>query len=217
MKTYNTDQKAGETIEHWYSRLAKVADQRLVRLEGYQHDTNYKEATRWAYQRAIKDIKYWSGENATRFNTAMPKRKESILAKISDMRTFIESPSSTKEGIKSIYKQRADKINAEYGLNLKWADVGRFFESETFKNNADIFGSKTLLKTIGIIQKNKKSIIKQIEKQAENVKSLEEENPFNKEDLKNATIHINGETAYNNVMVNKLLKLNDLNMDDLFG
>lgn len=173
---YNTEQKQGESIEHWYKRLAKTADQRLVRLEGYRHEEYFKNADKWSYTKAMKDIKRWSGDDATRFNTKMPEKKEDALAKISDMRSFLESPTSTKKGILEIYKKRAETFNREtprtdangkkrggFGTKFTWQDIAKYYESGIAQKWSDKFGSDTALRTIAVIQKNKKKIQKAIE------------------------------------------------------
>lgn len=168
MASYDVGQKPGETLEHYYRRLAKTADQRLVRLEKYEEDPNYKTATKWAYARAVKDIKSWQkpGEKVTqyRFNTAPPKDPEKLLAKINDIKTFLESPTSTKGGITNVYKKRAATVNKKYGTNFTWQQLAKYYTS----GQADLwdakFGSKTALKTIGMLQKNKKKLINDIQK-----------------------------------------------------
>ncbi len=173
---YNTEQKPGESLEHWYRRLAKTADQRLVRLEGYQHQDYFESATKWSYAKAQRDIRRWSGEDATRFNTKMPEKTEDVYAKISDMRSFIESPTSTKQGIIGIYKQRAKTFNegridpktgekkGGFGTQFTWQDIAVYYESGMAQKWSDKYGSETALRTIAVIQKNKKKIQKAIEK-----------------------------------------------------
>lgn len=163
MRTYNTEQRQGESLQKWYKRLAKAADQRLVRLERYSDQEYYKPAMKWAYRRAERDIMKWdkrAGGSYTnfRFNRDMPKDEEDLRAKISDMRQFIESPTSTKQGITSVYKKRADTINQKYGTNWSWEDVAKFYESEEAKYWNEKYGSKTALRVIATIQKNKKAL-----------------------------------------------------------
>ena len=159
---YNTDQKPGESVEHWYRRLAKTADQRLVRLESYKYDKNFKTATKWAYNKAIKDIHKWSGSEADRFNVAPPESKEKLLSKINDIRSFLESPTSTKKGIIDVYKKRADTINERYGTNFTWQQLAKYYTSGEAEKWDSKFGSKTALKTIAVIQGNGKKLIDKI-------------------------------------------------------
>lgn len=147
-----------------YRTLAKTADQRLVRLEGYRHEKNFKIADKWAYARAMRDIQAWSGEDATRFNTKPPASVAQLQAKIQDIKTFLTLPSSTKQGIIKMYQKRADTINAKYGTNFKWDEIGTFFESEAWKQADEKFASESAITVLATIYKNKDKIIKDIEK-----------------------------------------------------
>ena len=69
-KKYNLDYKPGEDALMYYKRLAKTADQRLVRLEQLSTQKGYENVTAYAYARAQYDIgRYTSGH---RFNTKPP-------------------------------------------------------------------------------------------------------------------------------------------------
>ena len=150
-----------------YRTLAKAADQRLVRLESYEHDPNFSNATKWAYARAMRDIEQWSGEQAKRFNTAPPESKAALEAKIEDIKTFLMSPTSTKQGMKHILQKRAETLNAEYGTNFKWDDVGTYFDSALHEKLDDKYASKTMMKIVATLQKNKKEILKEMKKAKE--------------------------------------------------
>ena len=151
-----------EEVVKVYRTLAKSADQRLVRLEAYEHDPNFANATKWSYARAMRDIKQWSGDQANRFNTAPPKSMAALQAKIEDIKTFLASPTSTKKGMKDILQKRANTLNEQYGTKFKWNDVGTFFESElASKMDAD-YASKTMIKIVAALQKNKKQILKEM-------------------------------------------------------
>lgn len=145
-----------------YRTLAKSADQRLVRLERYSEQDQFHTATKWAYARAQRDIKEWSGEGATRFNTKPPASVSDLKAKIQDIKTFLQSPTSTKRGIKEVYGKKADTLNKKYGTNFKWDEVGKFFQSKLYQKMDKMYGSKTIVKIIGKIQSNKKDVIKAI-------------------------------------------------------
>lgn len=151
-----------------YRTLAKTADQRLVRLEGYRHEENFRTADKWAYARAMRDIQAWSGEDATRFNRKPPETVAQLQAKIQDIKTFLSSPSSTKQGIISIYQKRADTINQKYGTNFKWDEIGTFFESEAWKKADEKFASESAMTVIATVYKDKDKVIKEI-KNANNI------------------------------------------------
>ena len=135
-----------------YRSLAKKADQRLVRIEKYSEQEHYKGMKTYAYARAQKDIQAWSGGAATRFNTAPPKNVQQLQAKINDIKEFLAMPTSTKSGVTSIYKKRADTINKKYGTKFKWQDLANFFESDLFKKLDSKYGSDTLIISIGVIK-----------------------------------------------------------------
>ena len=192
--TYNMGnfaQKSGETDLQYYRRLAKQADQRLVRLEGYQHDRNFANVTQWAYARAQEDISKWSGPDARRFNTAPPMKKSGdemvidetrLRSKIQDIKTFLESPTSTKKGITQVYKNRVDTINQKYGTNFTWQEFAKFTESETFSKLDWEYGSKTIMKAIGTIQskfKNADDLTEKMKEISENHVKLSDDGEVN--------------------------------------
>lgn len=155
-------QRVEETDLQYYRRLAKQADQRLVRLEGYQHERNFENVTQWAYARAQKDISKWSGPDARRFNTAPPMKEvggkkvideQRLRSKIKDIKHFLESPTSTKKGIVQTYQKRVDTINEKFGTNFTWQQFAQFTESETFQKLNMKFGSLTIMKAIGAIHR----------------------------------------------------------------
>lgn len=198
MKQTNTDQRPGESLEQWYKRLAKAADQRMVRLERYKDDQYFKVAQKWAYARAKKDIQKWNkGQipDKYRFNVDMPKTFEGLVSKISDIQSFLESPTSTKAGIIDVYKKRADTVNKKYGTKFTWKQLAKYYESGQAELWDSKFGSKTALRTIGQIQKNKKKI---------------------KEDIENADKKdIRVDDSMLAKTVKEALKDNDLNIEDL--
>lgn len=154
-KTYDTAQKPGESIEHYYRRLAKAADQRLVRLERLAEQEYYQGASKWAYNRAQKDIQRWG--SGSRFNTAPPDNTNSLKAKINDIKAFLEAPTSTKSGITDVYQRRADTINKTYGTNLSWEDIAEFYGREKNVALDAKYGSKQVAMAIGVIQNELKS------------------------------------------------------------
>lgn len=186
-----------------YRRLAKQADQRLVRLEAYKHDRGFETATKWAYARAQKDINQWNYQRAVevsrqkypdisdqerakkindimanaghRFNTAPPSNTTQLQAKINDIKTFLEKPTSTKRGIINSYKKRADTINKKYGTDFTWQDLAEYYLSGTADKLDSKFGSKTALKTIAAIQKLDKKKIDEIKKSKDKIKVVDDD------------------------------------------
>ncbi|MBO5956017.1 MAG: hypothetical protein J6Q39_00505 [Bacteroidales bacterium] len=199
---YNVDQRPGESMEQWYKRLARAADDRLRALEAYQHDKYFKPAIQWAYSVAQHDIQKWSGQHANRFNTKPPEKPEELLAKISDIQKFLVSPTSTKSGIRASYQKRADSINKKYpGVNFSWKDMAQFFESGTWQALDTEFGSKTAMKIVAQIRKYGK-------REAEKLKArIEEAKEQNQKIEEKKLIDRN---------VNKALSDNNVSIEDLF-
>ena len=160
---YNVEQKPGESMEKYYRRLAKVADQRLVRLEDLADVPGYEGSSKWAYNRAMKDIQKWSGEKGTRFNTAPPADAGQLKAKINDIKAFINAQTSTKSGITKVYKKRADTYNKKYGTDFSWEDIANYYNkklNEKFEKDAD---SDVINKAIAVIRSQIRNEKKSIE------------------------------------------------------
>lgn len=176
MKGYSTKQiLADEWLPDDYNELVKVyrtlaksADQRLVRLESYQHDKSFKTATQWAYKRAMHDIEQWSGAEAKRFNTAPPASETDLISKIQDIKHFLESPTSTKQGIIKVYQKRAESLNKTMKVknpewkDLTWKDMAQYFDSALYEKYDEEYGSKTKIKIFAALKKNKKQILDDI-------------------------------------------------------
>lgn len=144
-----------------YRSLAKRADQRLVRLERLSTQKGFENVTKFAYNRAMKDIQYWSGAGASRFNRDIPRNINSLRARINDVKHFLEdTKTSTKRDIMRTFQGRANSINNKYGTSLKWDEIAGFFESKQWETVSRKYGSKTAMKAIGEIQSNEKAIIK---------------------------------------------------------
>ena len=154
-----------ESLEAVYRTLAKTADQRMVRLEALgKTEGAYASATKWAYARAARDIKRWSGSTEKpRWNTKTPRTIGGLESKSEDIKTFLSSLTSTKKGIQE-YMRRTTKINEKYGTDFSWDNVGKFFDSELNEKLEQKYGSKTILRAMANIKKNKNKILKDMEK-----------------------------------------------------
>ncbi len=157
-----------------YRKLAKRADQRLVRLEKLSGQKNFKKVKQWAYKNAVTDALLWGANpDKPRFNIAPPTDKNGkpspsmLQAKIRDIQNFMEKPTSTKAGIIKIYQKKADTLNKKYekyGLNLSWSDIGDFFESKLYKKLAGSYTSGTRIKAIATIKVNEAEVLQDFEK-----------------------------------------------------
>lgn len=154
-----------------YKRLAKRADQRLVRIEQYSNLKYYKGIKSYSYKKAIKAITGYN-ENSRRFNAkkSTPKTLEGLKTQIKAMETFLNSPTSTKRGLNKVYKQRVDTINKKYGTSFTWQELAIFFDSGLAEKMDAKLGSRTMLQTIGKLQAMKSDVIEAIKNA--NVKDL---------------------------------------------
>lgn len=200
MAAYDVNQKPGETLEHYYKRLAKTADQRLVRLEKLAKEPNYEPAELWAYRRARLDITKWNGGKSPelyRFNVNMPKDQEKLLSKINDIKTFLQRPTSTKKGITDVYKKRTETINRKFGTTFTWQQMAKYFQSGTAEYWDGMYGSKTALRVMAVLQKNKDKLV----------------NAVGKVDLKD--LDTSGASNVVKSKIKELLAENKLNVKDL--
>lgn len=163
-----------------YRKLAKRADQRLLRLERYSNKPEYENIKQYAYARAMRDIKTWSGPQAKRFNTKPPSGYSDLMGKINDIKWFLQAATSsikpTKDnavydyvdgqkvlvggGVDLTYQKRAASLNERYGTNLSWENVGWMFESALYRKLYKKFNdSKTAVRVIGHLQKHEEEIL----------------------------------------------------------
>lgn len=157
------DQKAGESDEAYYRYLARLADQRLSRIENYSKQEHFRGMKEYAYKNAMYDIRHIRGEDVKRFGTALPANKDGSVnqtelhRRMNAVQKFLEAPSSTKSGLVEIYKNRADTINRRYGNTgkgaLSWEDLAKYYESERAEADKDLYGSKTVVRALGAVKR----------------------------------------------------------------
>lgn len=161
LPTYNVEQRAGESAEKYYRRLAKAADQRLVRLERLAENPLYQNVKKFAYEEALEDIHKWNGVTASRFNT-VPPEGDKLYEKIEDIKSFLTKQTSNVGGINLMYKRMANTFNAKYGTNFTYQQIMKYFDSQQNEKWNKLFGSKTALTVIGEIQKSAKKIKREV-------------------------------------------------------
>lgn len=123
-----------------YRKLAKRANQRLVRIEQFSERRGNKDILRYAYARAQRDIEAFRGEGAKRWTENIGKAGtvEEVKAQMSDIRRFLESETSTigrsylqpgKGGIQDIYEARAIQFNESFDTDFTAKEISTFMES----------------------------------------------------------------------------------------
>lgn len=93
-----------------YMKQAHRADQRLLRLERLQKEAYYAGVTDFAYAQAQRSI-YDLGGKTSRFRAVPIKTEEDLIKAQARVTEFLGAKSSTKKGITSVYKKRADSFN----------------------------------------------------------------------------------------------------------
>lgn len=158
-KQTDVSRKEGESDAAYYKRLAKQADQRMLRLERLAEKEGFESVTQYAYRNAARELtlNFGADENRPRFNTKLPVTdngeviKEMFNERLAVLKDFLTSPSSTKRGIVDIYTQRAETLNQNWGTDFKWNDLADFFESGQAERLFKEYGSKTVMKALGTI------------------------------------------------------------------
>lgn len=195
--------QSADALMKEYRQLAKVADQRMVRLEQYSSRPEYKGILKFAYARAQHDLKAYVTEKRIasgkplRFNTAPPKTKtgeinrKALQAKVNTIKRFLTSQSSTidkpknqianETGIKATYQKRVDTINKENKTKFTWQELAAFFDSG-LADKLQKFGSDVRLKVIAVVQANRQTVIDALEGGARTL--VVENNPFTEDPTK---------------------------------
>lgn len=155
MAKLNLNYKEGETDQEFYVRLAKVVDQRFVRIEdlsglrGKAPVSGYDYAYKFAYRKALEALP----EGQMRFNANIPKPGTfEWRERVNAMRNFLMSPSSTKAGIKKTFINKAATINSKYGTNFTGEELADFFSRGDWDKLYKDYGSDTIFIAIGKIQ-----------------------------------------------------------------
>ena len=152
-----------EEVQAGWRRLAKRADQRLVRLEKMAQQSEYRDILQYAYRKAMYDIKSFGGEKAQRFNIQKPKTLREAKMRIRSLERFLEAKTSTRAYIKSTLGKVTDTINTKFNTNFSAGDFDIFARSGMLDRMKADYGSKTTFRTIGYIQRNRKAIDKAID------------------------------------------------------
>lgn len=159
MKVASYDPK---NLEKEYRRLAKQADQRLVRLEAQARTKGFENILSYSYSSAMYAIKSFSGENAKRFNTKPPEDKATMIAKMNSMVQFLNSVTSTTKGIKAVYKKTAETLNSKYKTKFTWQDMSELVDMGF--GDWSSFGSDTVMDVLGKITTGDKEMLKKLGK-----------------------------------------------------
>lgn len=145
-----------------FRKLAKRADQRLRQLEKDAHRSGFENLLSWAYRKAMKDIRYWSGEGKTTFNRDAPRNLNQLRAKRKDIEEFLNAPTSMISTTKEMFEQRADTLNDKYGTNFTWEELGNVFENKE-ENEFYQKGGVSYLQAVSYMKENEESLLQSLQ------------------------------------------------------
>lgn len=136
-------------------------NKQLYRLEKHYASTG-ENIMATAYGSLMRDIKSFFGEQK-RFSKSMPKTVREFQKYINAINRFYSKPSATLSGMANVYGKRAKTWSKRMGANITADQMKNVFESGLYKELSDAFGSKTALKKLGFIQRQRDRILKQLE------------------------------------------------------
>ena len=147
-----------------FKKLAKRADERLRQIrDNYSKRKGFENMINWAYKKAMRDIKHWSGDDATTFNQGASNLSLSQLrAKKHDVEEFLQAPTSKISTTIDLYQRRADTINDKYGTSFSWEELGTVFED---KENNEFYqkGGVSYLQAVGYMKDNEEALLQSLE------------------------------------------------------
>lgn len=164
--------KEYQQLKKKYVKLAKRADQRLVRLE--RRFKTAPELEGMAYKRAVFDIFKLTGIGGMpRFNRAIPKDLKHLRRALKNVERFLGAITSTWQGFKrKDVQKRVDTLNQKYDTNYSAEDLQRLGSSgliDRFKNKG---GSETGMKALGFVQRKKEDLKRLVDKARKQHKKL---------------------------------------------
>lgn len=153
-----------QKLKKEYVKLAKRADQRLVRLE--RRFKTAPELEGMAYRRAVFDIFKLTGIGGyPRFNRAIPKDIKHLKRALKNVERFLGAVTSTWKGYqRKDVQTRVDTLNLKYNANFSAEDLQRLGSSGLIDRFKDKGGSETGMKALGFIQRKKGELKRLVDK-----------------------------------------------------
>ena len=143
-----------------YRTAVERVNKQLYRLEKSAAATG-ENILDYAYKNIQRDIKSFFGDQK-RFSKAMPKTMREFQKRMNAINRFYSMPTSTVSGMKKVYKKRAESISKRMGVTVTADQLKKVFETGLFRELYQQYGSKTAMKMIGAIEKQKDKILDQM-------------------------------------------------------
>lgn len=161
-----------QKLKKEYVKLAKRADQRLVRLE--RRFKTAPELEGMAYKRAVFDIFKLTGIGGIpRFNRAIPKDIKHLRRALKNVERFLGAVTSTWKGYqRKDLQKRVNTLNQKYNTNYTPEDLQRLGSSGLIDRFKDKGGSETGMKALGFVQRKKEELKRLVDKARKQHKKL---------------------------------------------
>ena len=161
-----------QKLKKEYVKLAKRADQRLVRLE--RRFKTAPELEGMAYKRAVFDIFKLTGIGGMpRFNRAIPKDLKHLRRALKNVERFLRAVTSTWKGYqRKDLQKRVNTLNQKYNTNYTPEDLQRLGSSGLIDRFKDKGGSETGMKALGFVQRKKEELKRLVDKARKQHKKL---------------------------------------------
>ncbi|MBQ0140555.1 MAG: hypothetical protein KBT36_14830 [Kurthia sp.] len=142
--------RAVQELRNEYVRLAKRADQRLVRIEQKKN----LGMQRYLYQQVNRQL---GKQGKPRFNRQVPTTEKALRKRIEMVNKFLESEyslkSATNKKVAELNKQRTATLNSRLGTNFTPSQMKNFWESGLFdKIKARGYDSDQIMVSAGKIK-----------------------------------------------------------------
>lgn len=159
-------------LEAIYKKLAKRADQRLVRLEKASSagkiSKNIMSSDIAAYMFAERAVQHYDKAGAgityydngsysykPRFNRGIPKSDKLLRMKIKDIEKFLSMVTSKVSGIVGVAEKRTRTMNYLYKTNLTTTQWAQIWESGLGDKLIAKYGSKTAFTVLATVRTRK--------------------------------------------------------------
>lgn len=140
-------------LEKEVKPMLKEANAKLLNLEKLSKKEGYENIKEYAYRVAINEIRKIRGEEYKYFN--IPKNTHQLEKTKRALERFLDSPTSTRSGIESVYTKNAESLNEKFGSDLDWQDMADFLRSAKFEELKAQYDSDTAILMMKALYKNK--------------------------------------------------------------
>lgn len=129
------------------------ANAKLLNLEKLSKKEGYENIKEYAYRVAINEIRKIRGEEYKYFN--IPKNTHQLEKTKRALERFLDSPTSDRAGIESVYTKNAESLNEKFGTDFDWQDMANFLKSAKFEEIKAQYDSDTAILMMKALYKNK--------------------------------------------------------------